>query len=82
MESIDPKMTELWPFLFGHREVLENLAFALIGKLVKISNWLRGPNLVAIDPKFCMVRLALYAYVEIIFGALWAPGPKNTGKVN
>ena len=61
-------MIKLWPFLFSHREILENLAFALIGKLVKISNWPQGPNLVAIDPKFCMVRLALYAEIEIIFG--------------
>ena len=51
-KKLTQKITELWPFLFGHREILENLAFAQIGQMVKILNRPHGPNLGLITPIF------------------------------
>ena len=41
--SIDQKVSELWPLAFDYLDILENLAFAQIGQLVKISKW-AGPQ--------------------------------------
>ena len=48
--SIGPKITKLWQFLYGNKEILENLAFGQIGQILKISNWGHGPNFWPIDP--------------------------------
>ena len=53
--SIDQKVSELWPLAFDYLDILENLAFAQIGQLVKISKWARRPK------KNLMVKLTLYA---------------------
>ena len=34
--SIGPKITELWQFLYVHKEILENLAYGQIGQFVEI----------------------------------------------
>ena len=44
-------MTELWPFLYGHTEILENLAVGQIGQLVKMFKLRPWAHFLADQPK-------------------------------